>query len=284
MSFSTVCRVCNVEFKGEFDQHKLECKAVDKREYCNHCKNRHDKSDEYHLKYNCIIATLCQFECGEIIKRSEIDEHTKICKALIKCEYCDGKFKIIQLETHQADGRKCIWCETKSKCFDEKHNCELQPIQCEHCKFVFSKSKMDEHLSACGKKPDRLVKCERCSDEIKFCDKQDHLKNYCFHSDVKCSVCEVCITPGDNRLSNHYKRCMKRCRYCNLYCAKEHKYVIMSELKVGDEISVLDAGVYKPFQVILINKRFIQMLNLMTTSANSYKFGKNDNLMGCYYQ
>ena len=206
----------------------------------------------------------CKLRCGVVLQRNELSVHEmeKCPQRIVECEHCNNEFKFCELHTHL------------DKCPKMEVSCELK---C--CKIMFRED-MTQHLKqkcglmvemwklGCGKEMtrnelrihvtdtcvQRLIQCEHCKGDFKFCDMSAHL-DVCPKMEVSCELkCGVVMCREDmaqhlkqdcglmvemwklgcgkemtrNELRIHVKyKCLQRVIVC-AHCLKDFKYCDMS--------------------------------------------------------
>jgi hypothetical protein len=93
-------------------------------------------------------------ECGEVVPKSDKEEHEAEAHAKVVCKFCS-------------------FSEMKSKFGSHEERCELRPKTCEYCDKEFGFEKFHDHHEMCGS---RTEKCDACNRYICLRDKQMHLQ------------------------------------------------------------------------------------------------------------
>ena len=217
-----------------------------------------------HLDTCGYVYETCKLRCGVVLQRNELSVHEmeKCPQRIVECEHCNNEFKFCELHTHL------------DKCPKMEVSCELK---C--CKIMFRED-MTQHLKqkcglmvemwklGCGKEMtrnelrihvtdtcvQRLIQCEHCKGDFKFCDMSAHL-DVCPKMEVSCELkCGVVMCREDmaqhlkqdcglmvemwklgcgkemtrNELRIHVKyKCLQRVIVC-AHCLKDFKYCDMS--------------------------------------------------------
>lgn len=154
--------------KKKIDELKIYCT----KKSCGCTATIHVREDEDHLKACLYVEVKCSHNCGRMILRKDLNEHTtnQCPKRPIPCNYCKqwGEHELITGPIHQ---KECpdypVGCP--QKCNDgnsvkrkdlETHSlvCPQEPIPCPDCKVNKPRHLLEEHRSIC---PKRKTPCKK---------------------------------------------------------------------------------------------------------------------------
>jgi hypothetical protein len=199
----TFCKECSESFFKD----KLGLK-------CPVCSQTKTKNDLIHFSYDEILGEF-EIKCENNIigckwqgKLCEYRDHLKICGYETDfCNLCKIPMLRNEIEIHT------------------NTICELQNIDCEHCKFIYKRkdeiNHKEEECKSCSKKKynctyhecqEEDINCNFCTSFIKRKDIINHQKNDCIEREETCQTCEELYIYKNNRF--HNKKI--NCKYCNL--------------------------------------------------------------------
>ena len=178
------------------------------------------------LKANCPLATRgCQWNST----LSEVETHLDVCQGfLVKCNYdCGVILKRCELNNHCSNeclNREvgCEHCLNKTVYRDlNRHNeeCLEFPLLCpNNCGAKLRRKQTDSHVETdC---PNTNVKCLHekvgCKEVIKRCELNNHCSNECLNREVSCEHCLNKIVYRD--LNRHYEECLEFPLLCPNSC------------------------------------------------------------------
>ena len=146
-----------------------------------------------------MVQEMCKLNCGEVLRREEFVRHEKenCTHRVIKCDHCDENFKYYQLDKHHDECLKmkvlCDLCDTKitREVMEQhlKHDCGMVQETCTlGCGMELTRDKLGIHeKDNCVQ---RIIQCEHCCIEVKFCFNSKHLKE-CPLVKETCYQCSV---------------------------------------------------------------------------------------------
>ena len=216
------------------------------------------ESCENHLDTCGYVYEMCKLNCGEVLRREELERHGKenCTQRQVKCDHCDENFISREFDGHL---QKCpkmkvsciiVGCGTKitredmelhldhdcsmvqEKCkigcgveltreelrIHEKENCTQRQVKCDHCDENFKSCELNEHLNVC---PKMKVSCILlgCGTKIAREDMELHHKHDCGMVKKTCKLgCEVELTREELRI--HEKDCVHRIIQCK-HCSSD---------------------------------------------------------------
>ena len=160
-----------------------------------------------HLKEECgLVVETCKLGCGKMT-RDELKIHvTDTCvQRLIQCEHCQVKVKFCDMPNHlEVCPQMEVSCELACgilMCREDmaqhlKKECGFVVEMCElGCGMDMTRNELRIHVTeACEK---RLIQCEHCNGDVKFCDMSAHL-DVCPKMEVSCELaCGVIMCRED---------------------------------------------------------------------------------------
>ena len=186
---------------------------------------------ENHLDTCGYVDETCKLNCGEVLRREELERHEKenCLERQVKCDHCDENFISRELNGHL---KKCpkmkvscdlVGCDTKITREDMelhlKYGCGMVEETCElGCGVELTRDKLIIHEK--DNCPQRQVKCDLCKTKIKSCQLNRH-QDECPKMKVSCDMgCGTKITREDMEL-HHVYDCGMVQDTCKLGCGVE---------------------------------------------------------------
>ena len=157
------------------------------------------ESCENHLDTCGYVHEMCKLNCGEVLRRRELERHEKEnCKQRqVKCDHCYNHLKSCGLNSHLEKCPKmkvsCDLCDTKMTRVQMelhlKYDCGMVQEKCKlGCGVQLTRDELRIHeKDNCVQ---RIIRCEYCFIDVMFCDYSKHLKE-CPLVTVKCYLCIV---------------------------------------------------------------------------------------------
>ena len=146
-----------------------------------------------HLDTCGYVYETCKLRCGVVLQRNELSVHEmeKCPQRIVECEHCNNEFKSCVLHIHL---NKCpkmeVSCELRCgeiMCREDmtqhfKQECGLMVEMCKlGCGVKLTRNDLRIHVN--DKCLQRVIVCEHCLKDFKFCDLSNHF--------VKCPKMEV---------------------------------------------------------------------------------------------
>ena len=177
---------------------------------------------EQHLELECgMVVETCELGCGMKMIRNELKIHvTDTCvQRLIQCEHCREDIKFCDTTTHlEVCPKKKVSCELcdKKMCREDmeqhlKLECGMMVEMCKlGCGMKMTRNELKLHLTdTCVQ---RLIQCEHCREDIKFCDTTTHLE-VCPKKKVSCELCDKTMCRED--IAQHLEvECVEKVIMC----------------------------------------------------------------------
>ena len=161
---------------------------------------------ENHLDTCGYVYETCKLRCGVVLQRNELNDHEmeKCPLRLVECEHCSNKFKSCELHTHLDVCPKMeVSCELKCGkmvCREDmtqhlKQECGLMVEMCKlGCGVKLTRNELRIHVrDICLQ---RLIQCEHCKGNFKFCDMQNHFVK-CPKMKLSCELCDKILCRED---------------------------------------------------------------------------------------
>ena len=179
---------------------KVSCKLT-----CGVVMCREDMAQ--HLKEECgLVVEMCKLGCGKMT-RDELKIHvTDTCvQRMIQCEHCQRDVKFCDMPNHlEVCPKMKVSCELACgviMCREDmaqhlKQECGLMVETCKlGCGMMMTRNEIKKHLTdTCVQ---RLIQCEHCQRDVKFCDMPNHL-DVCPQMKVSCELaCGVVMCRKD---------------------------------------------------------------------------------------
>ena len=160
---------------------------------------------ENHLDTCGYVDEMCKLNCGEVLRREELERHEKEnCKQrVVKCDHCDENCISCELNKHLDKCPKlkvpCDLCGTRiAREIMElhlKHDCGMVQEICKlGCGMKITRDKLGIHEK--GNCTQRQVKCDHCDTKIKSCELNGH-HDECPKMKVLCGQCYTKMTRED---------------------------------------------------------------------------------------
>ena len=160
-----------------------------------------------HLDMCGYVYERCKLRCGVVLQHNELSVHEmeKCPLRLVECEHCNYEFKFCELHTHLDKCPKMeVSCELKCgkiMCREDmtqhlKQECGLMVEMCKlGCGKEMTRNELRIHVTdTCVQ---RLIQCEHCKGDFKFCDMSAHL-DVCPKMEVSCELkCGVVMCRED---------------------------------------------------------------------------------------
>ena len=150
-----------------------------------------------HLDTCGYVYETCKLRCGVVLQRNELNVHEmeKCPQRIVECEHCNNEFKSCELHTHLDKCPKMeVSCELKCSkimCREDmtqhlKQECGLMVEMCKlGCGKEMTRNELRIHVTdTCVQ---RLIQCEHCKGDFKFCDMSAHL-DVCPKMEVSCEL------------------------------------------------------------------------------------------------
>ena len=150
-----------------------------------------------HLDTCGYVFETCKLRCGVVLQRNELSVHEmeKCPQRIVECEHCNNEFKSCELHTHLNQCPKMeVSCELKCgkiMCREDmtqhlKQECGLMVEMCKlRCGKEMTRNELRIHMTdTCV---ERLIQCEHCKGDFKFCDMSAHL-DVCPKMEVSCEL------------------------------------------------------------------------------------------------
>ena len=148
---------------------------------------------ENHLDTCGYVYETCKLNCGEVLRREELERHEKEnCSSQVKCDHCDENFIFRELNGHLEKCPRmkvsCDLCGTKITREEMeqhlKHDCGMVQETCKlGCGVELTRGENSNHLKEC---PLLKVTCYRCSVEKYRKDMTQHLRDHCPEKILDC--------------------------------------------------------------------------------------------------
>ena len=154
---------------------------------------------EIHLDTCGYVYEMCKLNCGEVLRREELERHEKenCLQRVEKCDHCEESLISCELPGHQKKCPKmkvlCDLCGTRIRREEMElhldYDCGMVQEKCElGCGEELTRDKLRIHEKEnCVQ---RIIQCEYCSIDLIFCDNFKHLKE-CPKMKVSCNLCSV---------------------------------------------------------------------------------------------
>ena len=152
---------------------------------------------ENHLDTCGYVYETCKLRCGVVLQRNELSVHEmeKCPQRIVECKHCNNEFKSFKLHTHLDKCPKMeVSCELKCgkiMCREDmtqhlKQECGLMVEMCKlGCGKEMTRNELRIHVTdTCV---ERLIHCEHCKRDFKFCDMSAHL-DVCPKMAVSCEL------------------------------------------------------------------------------------------------
>ena len=150
-----------------------------------------------HLDTCSYVYETCKLRCGVVLQRNELSVHEmeKCPQRIVECEHCNNEFESYELHTHLDKCPKMeVSCELKCgkiMCREDmtqhlKQECGLMVEMCKlECGKEMTRNELRIHVTdTCVQ---RLIQCEHCKGDFKFCDMSAHL-DVCPKMEVSCEL------------------------------------------------------------------------------------------------
>ena len=233
------CKHCKGDFKlNDMPTHLEVCHKMEVscKLKCNKIMPRQDMAQ--HLEQECgFVVEMCNLGCGMEMTRNEIKKHlTDTCvQRLMQCEHCQRDVKFCDMPNHlDVCPKMKVSCELtcgvimcrKDMIQHLKQECGLVVEICKlGCDMKMTRNEIKKHLTdTCVQ---RLMQCEHCQRDVKFCDMSPHL-DVCPKMKVSCELaCGVVLCRS--KMAQHLKEeCGLVVETCKLGCGK----MTRDELKI----------------------------------------------------
>ena len=152
---------------------------------------------ENHLDTCGYVYETCKLRCGVVLQRNELNVHEmeKCPHRIVECGHCNNEFESCELHTHLDKCPKLeVSCELKCgkiMCREDmtqhlKQECGLMVEMCKlGCGKEMTRNELRIHVTdTCVQ---RLIQCEHCKGDFKFCDMSAHL-DVCPKMEVSCEL------------------------------------------------------------------------------------------------
>ena len=150
-----------------------------------------------HLDTCGYVYETCKLRCGVVLQRNELSVHEmeKCPQRIVECKHCNNELKSCELHTHLDKCPKMeVSCELKCgkiMCREDmtqhlKQECGLMVEMCKlGCGKEMTRNELRIHVTdTCV---ERLIQCEHCKGDFKFCDMSAHL-DVCPKMEVSCEL------------------------------------------------------------------------------------------------
>ena len=150
-----------------------------------------------HLDTCGYVYETCKLRCGVVLQRNKLSVHEmeKCPHRIVECEHCNNEFEFCELHTHLGVCHKMeVSCELKCgkiMCREVmaqhlKQECGLMVEMCKlGCGKEMTRNELRIHMTdTCVQ---RLIQCEHCKGDFKFCDMSAHLK-VCPKMEMSCEL------------------------------------------------------------------------------------------------
>ena len=152
---------------------------------------------EIHLDTCGYVQEKCKLKCGVVLQRNNHVTHEKenCIQRIVKCEHCKKNFKFCELTEHlNVCPKMKVSCELKcgvvmcrdkvtqhleKECGQVEENCKLG------CGLKLTRDELTIHVT--DECVQRLVVCEHCKENFKFCELTEHL-DVCPKMKVSCKL------------------------------------------------------------------------------------------------
>ena len=238
------------------------------------------ESCENHLDTCGYVYETCKLNCGEVLRREELEKHEKenCTQRQVKCDHCDENFISCELDGHLKKCPKmkvsCILAGCGTKITREemelhlKHDCGMVQEMCKLGCGV-EQTRNEHRIHEKENCVQRKVQCEHCSIEVAFCDNSKHLKE-CPLVKLTCYQCGIEKYRKD--MTRHFKDdCPEEMIYCPFVKYKclvrmKRKYIAKhleeKEIKhLGLKLTVMEDLVNKQSEM---NKKQSEEINKLT--------------------
>ena len=223
------CKHCKGDFKlNDMPTHLEVCHKMEVscKLKCNKIMPRQDMAQ--HLEQECgFVVEMCNLGCGMEMTRDELKIHvTDTCVQRLKqCEHCNGDVKFCDMPNHlDVCPKMKVSCELtcgvimcrKDMTQHLEKECGLVVEICKlGCDMKMTRDEIKKHLTdTCVQ---RLMQCEHCQRDVKFCDMSPHL-DVCPKMKVSCELaCGVLLCRS--KMTQHLKEeCGLVVETCKLGC------------------------------------------------------------------
>ena len=188
------------------------------------------KDCEEHLDTCGYVRDQCKLGCGAVLHRNKLRAHEKekCPNRKVKCEHCIQYFKFRDLTTHHKECPKMeLSCELACgvvMCREDmvqhlKKECCMMVETCKlGCGMKMIRIELKIHLTdTCVQ---RMIQCEHCQRDIKFCDMSNHLE-VCPQMEVSCKLKCNKIMPRKDMAQHLEQECGFVVEACKLGCGME---------------------------------------------------------------
>ena len=209
------------------------------------------KDCEEHLDTCGYVRDQCKLGCGAVLHRNKLRAHEadNCSNRKVECEHCNQYFTFRDLTTHHKEcpkmevscELKCgkmMWREDMAQHLEQE--CGLIVNMCKlGCGVVLQRNELRIHMTdTCVQ---RLIQCEYCKGDFKFCDMSAHHKE-CPKMELPCELCDNIMCRED--MAQHLElECGMVVEACELGCGMK---MIRNELK----IHVTDTCVQRMIQCV----------------------------------
>jgi len=111
------------------------------RKKCSNCQRDIELSKHRMHEIGCARMNYKCNVCGEIVAKSEKEEHDKEAHTKVICQYCQLEFSKKDHQQHEGD-------------------CSFKPKPCKYCDQVVKYEEYEKHTSYCGSKTKRCPTCQ----------------------------------------------------------------------------------------------------------------------------
>ena len=120
----------------------VDAMAAEETKECSNCKRQIEISKIRMHEIGCARQYYRCAECGEMVAKSEREEHDEECKQLVKCQYCDFSASKFKFGRHE-------------------ETCEMRPKECPWCGKTFKIEVYGDHEEMCGSRTEKCDDCQR---------------------------------------------------------------------------------------------------------------------------
>jgi hypothetical protein len=123
-------------------------------------------------------------KCGEVLKKTEKDQHQKDLHSQIKCEFCSLSLESTELKVH------IKVCPAKER-------------SCLYCTAIFDLYNLTQHENSCGNRTDL---CDICGKYIRLNMMEEHIIECIENNTLESSSKKrkpVSVNPGKKKLKNN---------------------------------------------------------------------------------
>ena len=176
---------------------------------------------ENHLDTCGYVYKMCKLNCGEVLRRKEVERHEKVncSQREVKCDNCYTKIKYCEMNGHL------------------DYKCPEIKVLCDLCGTKITRDKMKLHLRCVCSMVQKMCTLG-CGKKLTRGELGIHEKNNCVQRKIRCEYCFTCVTFCDN--SRHLKECSLVTMTCDLCGLEYYRDDMTQHLKDDCPEKILD--------------------------------------------